>query len=137
MPTIWVFGDQLNTRIGALASADPDRDTILMIESRAALRTRPFHRQRLHFVLASMRKFAAALRQAGFRDCRFDPGRRVGDDACPFTTLYWDFLDRHRGRLGDNVRLARQYATLDRLSDMDEVRNRADQVVEAFGEGRL
>jgi deoxyribodipyrimidine photolyase-related protein len=34
--------------------------------------------------------------------CRYDPTRATGDDACPFTTLYWDFLDRHRDRLADN-----------------------------------
>jgi deoxyribodipyrimidine photolyase-related protein len=32
------------------------------------------------------------------RDCRYDPKQAVGDDACPFTTLFWDFLDRHRER---------------------------------------
>ena len=32
-------------------------------------------------------------------DCRYDPRKRTGDDACPFTTLYWDFLARHDERL--------------------------------------
>ncbi len=31
--------------------------------------------------------------------CRYDRKQRVGDDACPFTTLYWDFLARHHDRL--------------------------------------
>ncbi|NND83640.1 MAG: cryptochrome/photolyase family protein [Acidimicrobiia bacterium] len=69
--------------------------------------------------------------------CRFDPKRRVGDDACPFTTLYWDFLDRHRAELAGNHRMARQYATLDRLTDLPEVRRRAAEVVAAMGSGAL
>ena len=63
--SIWVLGDQLNRGIGALADADPATDSVLMIESAATLR-RPFHRQRRHFVLASMRKFAAELSRSGF-----------------------------------------------------------------------
>jgi deoxyribodipyrimidine photolyase-related protein len=35
--------------------------------------------------------------------CRYDPRVRVGEDACPFTAGYWDFLDRHRGRLAANL----------------------------------
>lgn len=71
------------------------------------------------------------------RGCRYDPRRRTGEDACPFTTLYWDFLARHRERLSGNNRMARPLANLDRLSDLDEVRARAAQVIEAAGDGRL
>lgn len=48
--------------------------------------------------------------------CRFDPAKRVGDDACPFTTLYWDFLARHRRRLRGNRRMDLQLRNLDRLT---------------------
>lgn len=70
-------------------------------------------------------------------DCRFGKSKRTGDDACPFTTLYWDFLDRHQDRLRDNHRMARTYSTLDRLSDLDEVRDRAEQVLGALSAGEL
>jgi len=66
MDTIWVLGDQLNRRITSLADARPGAARILMIESRLKLRSRPWHRQRLHLVLASMRRFAIELERAGF-----------------------------------------------------------------------
>ena len=48
--------------------------------------------------------------------CRYDPRRRTGPDACPLTTLSWDFLHRHRRRLSGNPRMSLAYRTLDRLS---------------------
>jgi deoxyribodipyrimidine photolyase-related protein len=51
--------------------------------------------------------------------CRFDPKVRVGDDACPFTSGYWWFLDRHREQLAGNHRMRRQLQGLDRLKDLD------------------
>ncbi len=66
MATVWVLGDQLNTGIGALRSADKTRDTVLMIESHAKISSRPWHRQRLHFYLSSMRHFADDLRADGW-----------------------------------------------------------------------
>ncbi len=36
------------------------------------------------------------------KGCRYKPKQATGDDACPFTTLYWDFLDRHQQQLRSN-----------------------------------
>ena len=59
--------------------------------------------------------------------CRYNPALRTGDTACPFTTLYWDFLMRHETRLAANPRMALQVKNLTRLSDAQRqaIRERA------------
>ena len=32
-------------------------------------------------------------------DCAYDPKKRLGDDACPFTAGYWNFVHRNREML--------------------------------------
>ncbi len=66
LPTIWVLGDQLNRNIGAMQTAHPDTHRVLLVESTAKLESKPWHRQRAHFVIASMRRFADDLRAQGF-----------------------------------------------------------------------
>ncbi|HJU06459.1 MAG TPA: hypothetical protein VJ692_15030, partial [Nitrospiraceae bacterium] len=46
--------------------------------------------------------------------CRYDPRRSTGEEACPFTALYWDFLDRHRAKFLSNARMIPQIRNLDR-----------------------
>ena len=48
--------------------------------------------------------------------CCFDPAERVGEAACPFTTLYWDFLARHGDLLAQNPRMEPQVRNLARLT---------------------
>ncbi len=52
-------------------------------------------------------------------DCRYDPTKRVGDEACPFTAGYWAFLERNRDKLQGNHRVAQPLRGLDRLTDLD------------------
>lgn len=63
--------------------------------------------------------------------CRFDVEKRVGDDACPFNALYWDFLARHRPRFENNPRMAQMYRTFDRMTPEMQVavRTRAARIL--------
>ena len=81
-PTVWVFGDQLNRRIGALSSATPETHRILIVESAGKISSRPWHVQRAHFLITSMRRFADQLRSEGFDvDYRRAASMRAGVDA--------------------------------------------------------
>ena len=48
--------------------------------------------------------------------CTYDPAQATGAKACPFTTLYWDYLLQHEVRLRRNPRMAMQLKNLGRLS---------------------
>ena len=49
-------------------------------------------------------------------DCRYDPKIRTGPRACPFTTLYWNFLDRHALVFKRNPRTALMAGNISRLT---------------------
>jgi deoxyribodipyrimidine photolyase-related protein len=68
-------------------------------------------------------------------DCRYDPGKRTGSDACPFSTFYWDFLLEHEKKLNENRRMNLILSNLDKLSRSDrrEVRKQAESYRDEFG----
>ncbi len=62
--------------------------------------------------------------------CPYNYQAATGKDACPFTTLYWDFLDRHHEQLKQNHRMAMQLKNLDRKrksGDIEAIRKQARQ----------
>ena len=69
------------------------------------------------------------------KGCVYNPKLRVGDSACPFTTLYWDFLDRHRETFAKNHRMSQQVFGLNRLSDLPELKLRAQEVLAGLEQG--
>ena len=78
MRTVWVLGDQLNRRIGALGASDHGHTRVLLVESEALLGSSR-HVQRLHLVIAAIRRFAAELREEGFTvDLRRAPSLAAG-----------------------------------------------------------
>lgn len=69
--------------------------------------------------------------------CAFDPKKRTGEKACPYTTLYWDFLARNSDAFATNHRMGQQLAGMRRLSDLDDVRERAVEVRRRLFAGEL
>jgi len=54
-------------------------------------------------------------------DCAYDPKKRLGADACPFTAGYWAFTHRHQDMLSKNNRTRRAVSSMERLADLDAV----------------
>ncbi len=71
------------------------------------------------------------------KGCSYDPKLRSGENACPFTTLYWDFLDRHHETFKKNHRMSQQVNGLKRLSDLPELRERAKEVLLGLDQGTI
>ena len=58
------------------------------------------------------------------KGCRFDVRQRSGPRACPFNSLYWDFLARNREQLISNPRMALVMKQLEKLpqQELDAIR---------------
>jgi deoxyribodipyrimidine photolyase-related protein len=61
----------------------------------------------------------------------------VGNNACPFTTLYWDFLDRHKDEFIKNHRMSQQINGIKRLSDLPQLKQRAVEVLSGLDKGLI
>lgn len=48
--------------------------------------------------------------------CRYKPGTRSGEGACPMTVMYWDFVARHEAMLENNPRTVMMTRNLRRFS---------------------
>jgi deoxyribodipyrimidine photolyase-related protein len=71
------------------------------------------------------------------KPCVYNPKLRTGETACPFTTLYWDFLDRHKETFAKNHRMSQQVFGLNRLSDLPELKIRAKEVLKGLEAGTI
>ena len=63
--------------------------------------------------------------------CKYDPKKSTGEDSCPFTALYWTFLERNQDVLSNNFRLQMPYNTLRKKSpeELVQLRTRATQAI--------
>lgn len=71
--------------------------------------------------------------------CLYDPRQSTGPAACPFSSLYWDFVARHAETLATNARMGNAVRTWQRR-DEDEraaIRERAAEVRQLANDGLL
>lgn len=68
------------------------------------------------------------------RNCRFDPKSASGEEACPFTTFYWDFLGRNEAAISKNRRMVFQVKNYQRKSraDLEAIGKRAVELRKAW-----
>ena len=71
------------------------------------------------------------------KGCAYDRKKRVGEDACPFTVLYWDFFLRHEEKFVKNPRVARQVRAAQQLADRDELQATAVTILRRLQSGEL
>ena len=70
--------------------------------------------------------------------CQYNVKQRTGEGACPFNSLYWDFLARNGEKLSNNPRLGQMYRTWSRFKPevQDEIRDHARATLDVLDEGR-
>ena len=47
-------------------------------------------------------------------DCHYQVKQKIGDNACPFNSLYWHFMVKHRNRFEKNPRIGMVYRNWDK-----------------------
>ena len=65
-------------------------------------------------------------------DCPYDRKKKTGENACPFNSLYWNFLMRHRSKLESNPRMGMMYRLLDKMPEEEKegINNQANHYLE-------
>jgi deoxyribodipyrimidine photolyase-related protein len=68
--------------------------------------------------------------------CKYDPKKAVGEGSCPFTALYWSFLERNAARLEGNLRMAMPLTSLRKkpAAERKALRERAELAIRELEE---
>lgn len=54
--------------------------------------------------------------------CVYKKTKKFGNDACPFNSLYWNFLDEKQAQLSTNFRMKMMYSLLNKMSSEERVK---------------
>ncbi len=71
------------------------------------------------------------------KGCAYDVAAKTGEKACPFNSLYWHFLHRHRARFSSNARMGQMYRVWDNFaqSHRDQVLADGDSLLTKLATG--
>ncbi|WP_299381911.1 cryptochrome/photolyase family protein [uncultured Lacinutrix sp.] len=64
-------------------------------------------------------------------DCYYNKKEKIGERACPFNSLYWNFLDDKREKLNTNFRMKMMYSLLNKMNpeDLHNIKLRASDII--------
>ena len=64
--------------------------------------------------------------------CHYNKNKKIENDACPFNSLYWNFLDAKRPFLENNYRMGMMYTLLDKMdtTELQKIRTKAKHIIE-------
>ncbi|WP_372754450.1 cryptochrome/photolyase family protein [Mariniflexile sp.] len=65
-------------------------------------------------------------------ECYYNKNKKTEKDACPFNSLYWNFLDEKRQYLEGNFRMRMMYSVLDKMksTDLQNIKTRAQHIIQ-------
>jgi len=68
--------------------------------------------------------------------CAYKKAKKFEDDACPFNTLYWNFLDEKQEKLSSNFRMKMMYSVLNKMTSEDraKIKEKANHIIENLDE---
>jgi deoxyribodipyrimidine photolyase-related protein len=73
------------------------------------------------------------------KSCKFDPDEIIGENACPFNSLYWNFMKQNESKLKSNQRLKFVYPTWYKMKEekREEILKTAKKYLEKLENNQL
>ncbi|WP_136482986.1 cryptochrome/photolyase family protein [Cognatitamlana onchidii] len=66
------------------------------------------------------------------KTCCYNKNLKIEENACPFNSLYWNFLDDKRPQLNENFRMKMMYSILDKMDpkELHSIKQKAKHIIE-------
>jgi deoxyribodipyrimidine photolyase-related protein len=68
--------------------------------------------------------------------CHYNKNKKFEEDACPFNSLYWNFLDEKQSSLSSNFRMKMMYSLLNKMSSEErtKIKEKATHIIQNIDE---